>query len=177
MYALSSTWLTFYSHTEKLLSMEEGERKGRITPQPGTVHVWPHNWSLEPKLTQAASNHARKRLKLLSFFFVTTKRQLFKAQTFKMWFSHNIRKELSKSVALVCCRNVPRAVDNLSPDQLETLLFLQPVGSTMSANNIFTLRKLSIPQCTEKTAAHRALNLQNTYTEKHLLLATPMAKT
>lgn len=159
MHALSPTWLTSYPHTEKLLSVEGG-REGGITPQPGTVRVWPYNCRLEPRLTRAAQNHAYKRLKLLIIIiFLTTKRWLFKAQTFKMWFSHNIRKESSKSAALVCCRNAPRAADNLFPDQLETLLFLQPVGSAMSANNIFTLRKLSVLQRAEETAAQRALSL------------------
>lgn len=70
MHALSPTWLTSYPHTEKLLSVEGG-REGGITPQPGTVRVWPHNCRLEPRLTRAAQNHAYKRLKLLIIIIIT----------------------------------------------------------------------------------------------------------
>lgn len=69
MHALSPTWLTSYPHTEKLLSVEGG-REGGITPQPGTVRVWPHNCRLEPRLTRAAQNHAYKRLKLLIIIII-----------------------------------------------------------------------------------------------------------
>lgn len=69
MHALSPTWLTSYPHTEKLLSVEGG-REGGITPQPGTVRVWPYNCRLEPRLTRAAQNHAYKRLKLLIIIII-----------------------------------------------------------------------------------------------------------
>lgn len=48
----------------------EGGREGGITPQPGTVRVWPHNCRLEPRLTRAAQNHAYKRLKLLIIIII-----------------------------------------------------------------------------------------------------------